>query len=122
MNTSADPRFDGGAAFVDGEIVPRDKQLAGIDLHISRRRRIAAASVDPTAKNYHWGDLVQSLFAADEVFLSSTGGGVLPIARLDGQPLPQFPGPVTSRLYDAYWAMHDEARYSDPVVYGSPQR
>ncbi|NRF67589.1 aminotransferase class IV [Aquincola sp. S2] len=171
-------------------IASREKQREGIDLHISLRQRIAPASVDPTVKNYHWIDLVQSLFdaydrgrdtscvvdadghvaegpgfnvfmvkdgtvhtaasgvlegvsrrtaielcerlglplriapvpveamrAADEVFLTSTGGGVLPIAKLDGVPLPQFPGPVTSRLIDAYWAMHDEAAYRDPVDY-----
>ena len=173
-------------------IAPPEKQAAGIDLHISTRRRIAPESVDPTVKNYHWLDLVQSMFdaydlgrdtscvvdadgnvtegpgfnvfmvrsgvvrtagrgvlegisrrtaielcrrlaipievapvpadalrAADEVFLSTTGGGILPIARVDGRPLPQFPGPVTRRLADAYWAMHDEPEHRDPVAYGS---
>jgi branched-chain amino acid aminotransferase len=171
-------------------IAPREKQLAGLDLHISERQRIPAASVDPTVKNYHWMDMVQSMFdaydrgrdtscvvdaagnitegpgfnvfmakdgvvytadrgvlegisrrtamelcerlgiplkagpvpaallrSADEVFLTSTGGGILPIARLDGVPLPQFPGPITTRLHDAYWAIHDEAAYRDPVKY-----
>ena len=45
-------------------IAPPDKQAAGIDLHISARQRIAPASVDPTVKNYHWIDLVQSMFDA----------------------------------------------------------
>ena len=52
---------------------------------------------------------------ADEVFLSSTGGGVLPIAKIDGRPLRAGPGPVTQRLHDAYWALHDDPRYRDPV-------
>ncbi|MBS0448033.1 MAG: aminotransferase class IV [Proteobacteria bacterium] len=173
-------------------IAPRDKQLAGIDLHVSRRQRIAPASVDPTVKNYHWLDLVMSLHdaydrgadtscvvdgqgrvtegpgfnvfvvkdgvvrtaadgvlhgisrktvielaarlgiplreeavpaadlaRADEVFLSSTGGGVLPIAKIDGVPLRgPFPGPITTRLYDAYWALHDDPAYADVVNYG----
>jgi len=159
-------------------------------VHISDRQRIPATSVDPTVKNYHWMDMVQSMFdaydrgrdtscvvdaagnitegpgfnvfmakdgvvytagqgvlegisrrtamelcirldiplktgpvpaallrTADEVFLTSTGGGVLPIAKLDGVPLPHFPGPITTRLYDAYWAIHDEAAYRDPVKY-----
>jgi branched-chain amino acid aminotransferase len=171
-------------------IASREKQLAGIDLHISERQRIAAASVDPTVKNYHWIDLVQSMFdaydrghdtscvvdahgnvtegpgfnvfmvkhgivhtagigvlegisrrtaielcerlriplrvaplpaaavrEADEVFLTSTGGGVLPIAKIDGHPLQQVPGPITTRLHAAYWAMRDEAAYRDPVDY-----
>lgn len=171
-------------------IAPPEKQAAGIDLHISQRVRIAPQSVDPTVKNYHWLDLVQSLFdaydqgrdtsvvvdgagnvtegpgfnlfavkggtvmtpaagvlegisrrtvielcgrlglplrvapapeadvrGADEVFLSSTGGGVLPIAKIDGVPLPHFPGPVTQALQKAYWAMHDEAAHRDAVAY-----
>ncbi|MDB5828433.1 MAG: branched-chain amino acid transferase [Variovorax sp.] len=175
-------------------IASREKQLAGIDLHISERQRISPASVDPTIKNYHWMDLVQSMFDAyenghdtscvvdadgnitegpgfnvfavkdgvvytadrgvlegisrrtaielcgslgiplrvapmpvaalrdaDEVFITSSGGGVLPIAKIDGKPLPrfpqQFPGPITTRLYDGYWAMHDDPAFSDPVDY-----
>ena len=173
-------------------IAPPEKQQQGIDLHVSLRQRIPAASVDPTVKNYHWGDLVQSLFEAydlgrdtscvvdaeghvtegpgfnlfvvkdgtvrtpahgvlegisrrtvielcarlgiplkeeavpaqalaeaDEVFLSSTGGGVLPIARVNGQPLRlPHPGPVTARLHAAYWAMREEPAYRDEVDYG----
>jgi branched-chain amino acid aminotransferase len=171
-------------------IAPPDKQRSGIDLNVSRRVRIAPESVDPTVKNYHWLDLVQSLFdaydrgadtscvvdaegnvtegpgfnlfavkdgvvrtpargvlegvsrrtvielcealalpirvaplperelaEADEVFLSSTGGGVLPIAKVDGRPLRAFPGPITRRLQDAYWALHDDPRHRDPVAY-----
>ena len=170
-------------------IAPPDKQRSGIDLHVSNRLRIAPESVDPTIKNYHWIDLVLSLFdaydrgadtscvvdaqgnvaegpgfnvfavrdgvvrtpnrgvlegisrrtvielcatlaiplrvealpvadlaGADEVFLSSTGGGVLPIAKVDGRAVRSFPGPVTRRLQDAYWALHDDPRYRDPVV------
>ncbi|HEU5295376.1 MAG TPA: aminotransferase class IV [Burkholderiaceae bacterium] len=172
-------------------IAPPEKQAAGIDLHISTtRQRIAPASVDPTIKNYHWIDLVQSMFdaydrgcdtscvvdadgcvtegpgfnvfavrggtvytgdrgvlegisrrtaielcerlgiplrlaplpaesvrGADEVFLTSSGGGVLPIAKIDGRPLARFPGPITRQLQDAYWALHDEPAYRDPVSY-----
>ena len=55
------------------------------------------------------------LAAADEVFLSSTGGGVLPIAKVDGRPLAAWPGPVTQRLRDAYWALHADPRHADPI-------
>jgi branched-chain amino acid aminotransferase len=61
----------------------------------------------------------EALRAADEVFLTSSGGGILPIAKVDGRALPQFPGPVTTRLRDAYWAIHDEAAFRDPVDYGA---
>jgi branched-chain amino acid aminotransferase len=172
-------------------IASPEKQRAGIDIFVSQRQRIAPESVDPTIKNYHWLDLVLSMYDAydhgadtsclvdaagnlaegpgfnvflvkngvvrtagrgvlegisrrtvielcrkldiplrieavpaldlqhaDEVFLTSTGGGVLPIAKVNGQALPApFPGPVTQRLHDAYWALHDDPAYCDPVVY-----
>ena len=171
-------------------IATREKQLQGIDLHVSARIRIPPESVDPTVKNYHWIDLVQAMFEAydlgrdtscvvdmegnicegpgfnvfmvkdglvhtvdrgvlhgisrltaielcerlqipihigplpvdefrkaDEVFLTSTGGGILNVAKIDGQPLPHFPGPITTRLQDAYWAIHEEAEYRDAVSY-----
>ncbi|MEO8525802.1 MAG: aminotransferase class IV [Caldimonas sp.] len=172
-------------------IAPPEKQAQGIDLHVSSRIRIAPESVDPTVKNYHWIDLVMSMFdaydrgadtscvvdaqgniaegpgfnvfmvkdgvvrtadrgvlegisrktvielcgalyialrvepvpaadlaSADEVFISSSGGGVLPIAKIDGKPLGEFPGPVTRRLQSAYWVLHDEPRHRDEIDYG----
>ena len=60
---------------------------------------------------------VALLRGADEVFLSSSGGGVLPIGKVDGQALPAFPGPVTRRLQEGYWALHEEPAYRDPVTY-----
>ena len=53
----------------------------------------------------------------DEVFLTSTGGGILPIAKVDGRPLPGFPGAVSTRLQRAYWALHDEPQHRDEVDY-----
>ena len=172
-------------------IASKQKQAAGIDLHVSSRQRISPQSVDPTIKNYHWLDLVLSMYDAyergadtscvvdaegnvtegpgfnvfvvtdgvvrtadrgvlegisrrsviescgalgialrvepvgagalanaDEVFLSSSGGGVLPIARVDGRPLRgEFPGPITMRLQEAYWAMHEDPAHRDEVRY-----
>ena len=47
-------------------IADPEKQKEGLDLVVSRRQRIPAASVDPTVKNYHWLDLVMGLFEAYE--------------------------------------------------------
>ena len=45
-----------------------------------------------------------ALRTADEAFLSSTAGGIMPIARVDGRPLGAGrPGPLTSRLRGLYW-------------------
>lgn len=163
----------------------------GLHLRVSGVQRIPAASVDPTAKNYHWNDLTMGLFealdagadtvlltdgaghvvegpgfnvfavragalvtpaagmlegitrrtvlemaqqagipvqlralpvaelrGADEVFLSTSGGGVLPVTRIDGQPVGSgAPGPVTRQLEQTYWAWHRDPRYSTPVAY-----
>ncbi|HSP72802.1 MAG TPA: aminotransferase class IV [Gaiellaceae bacterium] len=55
------------------------------------------------------------LRAADEAFLTSTAGGVMPIGSVDGRRIP--PGPLTRRLRDTYWALHDDPRYASPVAY-----
>jgi branched-chain amino acid aminotransferase len=60
---------------------------------------------------------VDELRRADEVFLSSTGGGVIAVSRLDGAAIGshgQF-GPVTAQLQAAYWALHEDPRYAEPV-------
>ncbi len=60
------------------------------------------------------------LRGADEAFLSSSGGGVLPVTRVDDAVLGDGrPGPVTRRLLQAYWAWHRDPAYSRPVDYGA---
>jgi branched-chain amino acid aminotransferase len=55
---------------------------------------------------------------AQESFLSSSGGGVLPVTQVDGQPIGSgVPGPVTRQLLETYWAWHRDPRYSTPVQY-----
>jgi branched-chain amino acid aminotransferase len=58
------------------------------------------------------------LRGADEVFLSSTAGGVIPVTTVDGGAVGRGePGPVTLRLREAYWELHDDPRFSLPVHY-----
>jgi branched-chain amino acid aminotransferase len=57
---------------------------------------------------------------ADEVFLTSTAGGVMPVATVDGRAVgPGEPGPLTMQLHHAYWAAHSDPRYVVPVPYDS---
>ena len=168
------------------------QRARGLNVQISDVQRIPPASVDPTAKNYHWNDLTMGLLgaldagtdtvlltdaagnvvegpgfnvfgvtpqgelvtpcdgvlegitrrtvieiaqslgvpvalralpaaelrASREVFLSSSGGGVLPVTRLDGQPVADgAPGPLTQKLLQTYWDWHRDPRYSQPVDY-----
>jgi branched-subunit amino acid aminotransferase/4-amino-4-deoxychorismate lyase len=58
------------------------------------------------------------LYEADEIFLTSTGGGIVPVATLDGKPVGQGrPGPITTRIRDTYWAWHDDPRFATAVDY-----
>jgi branched-chain amino acid aminotransferase len=55
---------------------------------------------------------------AEEVFLSSTAGGVIPVTTVDGEAVGNGePGPVTRKLREAYWDLHDDPRFSLPVHY-----
>ncbi|WP_419552924.1 aminotransferase class IV [Candidatus Poriferisodalis sp.] len=55
---------------------------------------------------------------ADEAFMTSTAGGVMPVTMIDGQPLGDgTPGPVTTQLRQAYWNAHDDPRWTTPISY-----
>ena len=45
-------------------LLNQKRQKAGARLYIANVPRIASASVDPTIKNFHWGDLTRGLFQA----------------------------------------------------------
>ncbi|MEM9464346.1 MAG: aminotransferase class IV [Actinomycetota bacterium] len=173
-------------------IVEPDDQATGSHLVIARNTvRIPDASVDPTVKNFHWGDLTRGAFeardrggtmaalpdldgnitegpgfnvfflvddvlctpdsgvlegitrrtvlelaeeagiatrlapipaataaGAAEAFATSTAGGVMPITTIDGRRLGDGgPGPITTTLRDAYWAAHQDPRFTTPVQY-----
>lgn len=58
------------------------------------------------------------LRGADEVFLTSTAGGIMPIRSIDGREVGDgAPGPVTRRLTEMYWELHEDPAYSTPVRY-----
>jgi len=172
-------------------IAKPEQQDRGLDMVVASVPRIPPESVDPTVKNFHWGDLVQGLFeaydrggetvvltdgsgnitegpgfnlfcvkdgevitpergvlegitrktvielaqslnakvsvatlpeatlrAADEVFISSTAGGVMPVTKLDGSPIGDgAPGPLTSRIRQLYWEAHDDPAYTFAIDY-----
>ena len=55
---------------------------------------------------------------ADEVFLSSTAGGIVPVTRVDGAPIGAGrPGPVTERLRGLYWSKQEAGWHGTPVDY-----
>ncbi|MCA8352763.1 aminotransferase class IV [Burkholderia cepacia] len=57
---------------------------------------------------------------ADEVFITSTAGGIMPVTRLNGASIGDGrPGPMTRRLFDAYWAKHEDPAWSLAVDYAA---
>ena len=173
-------------------IADEDKQELGLHMSVGTVPQISAKSIDPTVKNFHWGDMVKGIFeaydrgaetvvltdgngnitegpgfnlfasiggrlvtpasgvllgitrmtvielaeslnvkvevgtlteqelrSADEVFVSSTAGGVMSVSRLDGKPIGDgSPGPLTQRLRQMYWDAHDDDRYVTWIDYG----
>jgi len=60
----------------------------------------------------------EELRRAAEVFISSTAGGIIPVTTLDGDVVGRGdPGPMTRRLRQAYWDLHEDSRFSLPVRY-----
>jgi branched-chain amino acid aminotransferase len=58
------------------------------------------------------------LRAADEAFITSTAGGIVPVTRIDHRPLGGGePGPVTTRLKNLYWQRHDDGSDGTPIDY-----
>jgi len=57
---------------------------------------------------------------ADEVFISSTAGGIMPITKVDGLSLGDGkPGPITLQFHKQYWSLHQDPRYTSPIQYAS---
>lgn len=61
---------------------------------------------------------VSELSSAREAFVTSSGGGVLPVTQVNGRPLGDGQvGAVTQRLIASYWDWHRDPRYSRAVRY-----
>ena len=61
---------------------------------------------------------VEELLDADEVFLSSSGGGVIPIIRVNETIFGNgASGPISVRLNETYWKWTTLEKYRDPINY-----
>ena len=63
------------------------------------------------------GDITRAeLEDADEVFLATTAGGVMPISRVGSRITNNdSPGPVSRRMKELYWAAHTRIQWRTPV-------
>jgi branched-subunit amino acid aminotransferase/4-amino-4-deoxychorismate lyase len=57
-------------------------------------------------------------FQADEIFICTTAGGIMPIASIDGQHVNGGQiGPITKLIWDGYWDLHYNPNYSFAIDY-----
>ena len=60
---------------------------------------------------------------ADEIFLATTAGGIMPASRIDARIMGNDrPGPVSRRLHDRFWARRAEGWHATPVDYSLAER
>ena len=87
----------------------------GILMGITRQTVFELAAENAmTAREAHL--TAYDLYAADEVFLTSTAGGIMPLIEIDGRPIGDGkPGPVSQRIHGLYWAMRERGRHGTPV-------
>lgn len=63
-----------------------------------------------------------NLRAADEVFITSTAGGIMPVTRIDARPVGAGKtGPMTRTLTRAYWDKHADPAWSTAVPYSADE-
>ncbi len=58
------------------------------------------------------------LMAADEVFATTTGGGIIPVTKINGHTFSNnSPGELTCTLRDTYWNWHRDSSMSEVISY-----
>ena len=56
--------------------------------------------------------------SSDEVFATSTAGGIMPITKIDDQIIGnETTGPITEKLQEGYWALHNDSHYTSVINY-----
>jgi branched-chain amino acid aminotransferase len=58
------------------------------------------------------------LMTAEEVFITSTAGGVMPVTTVNGRKIGDGkPGKITTLIQKRYWEIHDEGPWVTLVDY-----
>ena len=112
-NVSEGPGFnafmvkDGTVTTPEGTCLGGITRQTALDLLAEQNVKVAIGAFPPDA-----------LRAADEAFITSTAGGIIPVTQIDHRPLGDgHPGPVTTRLKNLYWQRHDDGSDGTPIDY-----
>jgi len=101
-------------AVADGEVLtPSHGMLEGIT-------RLSVLELCTETGITYRADILAAarLRQADEAFIASTAGGLMPVTVIDRQRLgDSTPGLVTRRLHDLYWAKKEAGWHATPVDY-----
>ena len=56
---------------------------------------------------------IEKLKSSDELFATSTAGGIMPITKINGKPVGSgTPGKITRELHKTYWDKHSDPDWS----------
>lgn len=62
---------------------------------------------------------IERIATADEVFITSTAGGIMPVTQVARGPIGNgTPGPITRRIHDLYWSKKEAGWLATPIDYG----
>jgi branched-chain amino acid aminotransferase len=65
---------------------------------------------------------VAELRAADEIFLATTAGGIMPASRIDGRMLSNDrPGPISTTLRERFWKKRAEGWHATKIDYANSE-
>ena len=96
----------------DGEVkTPRSGVLEGITrkvaMEICTHHEVAVSQTDITMEQF---------LQADEIFATTTGGGPVPITRVNDRVFSNnATGPVTHQVMQTYWQWHNDPKMSESV-------
>jgi branched-chain amino acid aminotransferase len=112
-NISEGPGFnvfmvkDGAVTTPEGTCLDGITRQTALDLLAEQNVKLVIGAFSP-----------EELRAADEAFITSTAGGIVPVTRIDHRPVGDGePGPVTTRLKNLYWQRHNEGWDGTPIDY-----
>jgi len=99
-------------AVLDGTVLTPDK---GVLEGITRRSALDICD-DLSIPTKVASVTLDELRSAQEIFVTSTAGGIMPVTRLDDVAVGDgSPGPVTRRLHETYWDRHANSSWATPV-------